>query len=196
MRKFFQKLVSKLPIAGLIVLLLISTTFASGGYALLNSSGTAIEYSGGSMGLINGSPLTTANTSLPFSSESLLATVTSIDLKTTGQTTLLTVPGSGVGKVIITRIILRATSVSAPVSAPTVRVGLASAYTEWQTGMMSTAFGSSVVVDMFTDIGLITTSLGRKVFSTSDVVKLDITTGATATTLTATAYVYGYYLSS
>lgn len=118
---------------------------------------------------------------------SLLGTVTGIDLKTPGQTTLYTAPA---GKsLIITDIFLVPTAASAIVAAPIIRIGKTALFTEWLPLTTLTGLnGASQLISLRNTATL----LIQNIFAAADVVKLDVQTGATATTLTVTAYIYGF----
>lgn len=117
----------------------------------------------------------------------VLATVAAIDLKVTGQTTLFTVPA---GKtLIITDVIVRATSADTVAVAPIVRVGKTASFNEWAplaTLTNLTAAGS------FYSLAPFAIALIRQTFAAAEVVKIDVQTGATAVALVATVHVIGY----
>ncbi len=117
----------------------------------------------------------------------ILKETTGIDLKTIATHTIYSVP---TGKKLILQdvIVLISADDTASVAA-TVRVGITAAFTEFVgnttlTGLLSAGQYLSLAESAGTST--------RKVMSNGDAVSLDITTGATATTLTATVYVIGY----
>lgn len=115
-----------------------------------------------------------------------LSGVTGVDLKTTGPTTLYTVPA---GKtLVITGLIVRVASVNTFATPPTARVGKAAAYTEY---MPATALAGLNTVGMYVDLAIFGSQFHNK-FNATDVVAVDITIGAGATTLTADFDVIGY----
>lgn len=116
----------------------------------------------------------------------LVATVQNINLKNTGQTTLYTVPATGA--FLAYDVIFVPTVADTITIAPIVRIGLASAYNEWL--VLTTLTGLNAVNQ---SMALSTSALlaVRKMFSANDVIRLDVQTGATATSLTVTAYVIG-----
>lgn len=116
-----------------------------------------------------------------------LAIIPSINLKTTGQTTLITVPAGKTLDIVDIRLIVTAANTIAV--APALRVGKSPSYNEW--APITTLTGLNATNQVFS---LATSAAGliRSVFVAGETVKLDVTTGATATTLTATAVVFGY----
>lgn len=119
----------------------------------------------------------------------ILNEVTGIDLKTTGPTTLYTVPE---GKVVyLTDVILVITAADTFATPVTLRVGQDPAFTEWLAA--SALVGLDAVGD-FISLGKIAAGLIHKVFTEGDI-ELDITVGAGATTLTATAYPIGMFFN-
>lgn len=117
----------------------------------------------------------------------LLGTVTGIDLKTTGQTTLYTVPA---GKsCIVTDIILVVTAANTVLASTTVRVGKASSYNEW---LPLTTLTGLNAANQFISLENSANLLIQNIFAAADVIKLDVQTGATATSLTVTAYPFGF----
>lgn len=117
----------------------------------------------------------------------ILASVESINLKTVAQTTLYTVPSQK--KVIIQDIILLITDDDTASVGATLRVGKSAAYDEFvDNKTMSGLLNAGAYASLMEQVG----SGTMKVMSNGDVIALDVTTGATATTLTATAYVIGY----
>lgn len=119
----------------------------------------------------------------------LLSTVSGIDLKTTGATNLYTVP---TGKsVVITEIILRITAVNTFISGATISVGKSAAYNEW---MAATAMGSLASIGQFRKLSHSAAGLIYQTFAAGEMAAINVTVAATATTLTATAEVYGFLI--
>lgn len=119
----------------------------------------------------------------------ILATVTGVNLKNTGQTLLYLAPLGH--SVVITDIKVYATVATAVVVVPSVRVGKAPSYNEWcgitpLTGL-NTA-GDFVSLDRLASVQ------AQEAFLFIDQVLIDVTTGATATTLTGNIYVEGYLI--
>lgn len=118
----------------------------------------------------------------------ILATVDSIDLKATGQTTLYTVPSQK--KLVIQDILVMITDDDSASVAAVVRVGKSAAYNEYTDNITLTSMFNAGSYTFLSPTG---GSIAlRKVMSNGDVVALDVTTGATATTLTASVSVIGY----
>lgn len=119
----------------------------------------------------------------------LLGTITGIDLKATGATTLYTVPS---GKTVyITEIVLRITNTSGFISGATLGIGKNASYNEW---LVATAMGALSATTQFRKLSHSAAGLIYQSFAATEVVALNITVGAVATTLTAAADVYGYLL--
>ncbi len=122
-----------------------------------------------------------------LSTPTLLSTTTGIDLKTTGQTTLYTVPG---GKtLVITDVIIYLTNGNTITVAAIVRVGKTAAFNQYIDNTTLTGLSAT---GNYLSLGSATTLEVHSVFDAADVVKLDVTTGATATTDTVTVYVFGF----
>lgn len=117
----------------------------------------------------------------------VLNKVTGIDLKTTGQTTLFTVP-SGL-TLVITDVMMMITTVSVFATAAIIRIGKASAYNEW---LPLTTLTGLNTVNQVVSLNSSAALAIRQTFAAGEVVKLDVQTGAGATTLTASAHVLGY----
>lgn len=129
----------------------------------------------------------TTDMSSTASSITKLATVDSIDLKTIAATNLYTVPA---GKtVIITEIVLRITAVNTFISGATISVGKSASYNEW---LVATAMGALSATNQFRLLSHSAAGLIYQSFAAAEVVALSVTVGATSTTLTASADVYGY----
>lgn len=145
---------------------------ATGGYALLDAT----------TGLVPSS-------SLP-SDIPKLATIVDVDLKTVAQTTLYTVPAFSSGCVITDVILMISASDTATVGA-TLNVGMTPSWNEW---IGSTAL--TTLTSLYETQSLNNTATGRTpmAFGPDDVIKLDITVGATATSLRATVVVLGFNL--
>jgi len=120
----------------------------------------------------------------------ILNEVTGINLKTTGPTTLYTVPADKI--LYLTDIILVITAADTFATPVTVRVGLDPAFTEWLAATSLTGLDS---VGDFISLGKVAAGMIHKVFAAGEVVALDITVGAGATTLTATAYPIGMFFN-
>lgn len=116
-----------------------------------------------------------------------LASVSGINLKTTGQTTLYTCPN---GKTcVITDVLLLVTGANTIAVPPILRIGKASSYNEW---LPLTTLTGLDTTNKFTSLAVSAALLMHQTFAGNDVVKVDVQTGATATTLTVTAYVFGF----
>lgn len=120
----------------------------------------------------------------------ILNEVTGIDLKATGPTTLYTVPADKV--LYLTDVILVITASDTFATPVTVRVGLEAAYTEW---LAATSLTGLDAVGDFISLAKTAAGLIHKRFAAGEVVKMDITVGAGATTLTATAYPIGMFFN-
>ena len=131
--------------------------------------------------------VTTAKLADDAVADKALATVGGVDLKTVGQTTLYTVPS---GKtLVIVEVIARLTAASGVTVAPVIRIGKAAAYNEW---LGLTTLTGLDVAEEFIKLAESASALVYKTFAAGEVVKVDVQTGATATTMTATFYVFGY----
>lgn len=123
------------------------------------------------------------------------ASVTGVDLKTTGQTTLFTVPNTPVTtgkKFIVTDILVRVDTANTVTVAPIIRVGKSAGYTEYIT--TATLTGLDAVGEYKYLSEYMTGADVHTQFDLGDVIKLDVTTGATATTLTADFYLFGIFI--
>lgn len=117
-----------------------------------------------------------------------LATVDSINLKTAGQTPLYTVPA---GKsLVVTSLILRTTNVSGFLTPATVRVGITPNFDGF---IAATALTNVDTVGEAVNLASVSTLI-YKVFVAGDVVNLDVTIGATGTTVTGSVDLIGYLL--
>lgn len=122
-----------------------------------------------------------------FDSSTLLATVANVDLKSTGQTSLFVVPDSNY--LFITDIIVALTDATLVTITPTIGVGKSAAYTEWQSGVQLVGLDT---VGEWVSLADSSNLPIRQSFSSGEEVKFDVRTGATATTMRATIYVFGY----
>lgn len=117
----------------------------------------------------------------------VLSQITGIDLKATGQTTLYTVPA---GKtLVITNMPIKITAASVFATPVTARVGVASAYTEY---MAAVSLVGLSALGNYTDLAVTSLIPIHNTFAAGSVIKLDITLGAGATTLTGAIDVIGY----
>jgi hypothetical protein len=116
------------------------------------------------------------------SPEELLATVSSIDLTSTGTTTLYTVPGGE--NYIITKVLLMVQTASGVTITPAAGVGIAAG--EDDIFASQSMLGLTTTNKVFTFQGLGTS----EVANATDVVKLGIDTAADGT-LTAKAFIFG-----
>ena len=118
---------------------------------------------------------------------SKLATVTGISLTAAATTNLYTVPAGA--SVVITEIVLRITAVNTFISGATISVGKTASYNEW---LVATAMGNLSTVGQFRMLSHSAAGLLYQTFAAAEIVALNVTIGATSTTLTATADIYGY----
>lgn len=120
---------------------------------------------------------------------SLLGTTTGIDLKSAAATTLYTVP---VGKTAyITEIVIRITAVNTFAAGATIGVGKSASFNEW---LAATAMGALSATNQFRLLSHSAAGLIYQSFAAGEVVAINVTIGATATTLTAACDVFGYLL--
>lgn len=118
-----------------------------------------------------------------------LGTVTGISLTATGATSLYTVP---TGKTLYaTEIILRITATSGFVSGATISVGKSASYNEW---LAATAMGTLSATNQFRMLSHSAAGLIYQSFAAGEILAVNVTIAATATTLTAAADVYGYLI--
>jgi hypothetical protein len=115
-------------------------------------------------------------------------TTDSIDLKTTGQTILYTVP-AWVNGFIVTGAILRVTAATAWVVWATVTIWANGSFNDYVTSTVTGLVSNSQYASLNP---LVATWTGSKVYVSWDVIKFNITWGATATTLTASVDLFGY----
>lgn len=124
---------------------------------------------------------------------SKMATVGGINGKNTGQITLFTVPA---GKsFVMTQLFIRDTAQTLFVTSPTYHIGTAGGgYDEWSQGGL-------VITGLIGVSGYGNSTYGQPagggndvqyIFPAGSVIKIDITVGAVATTLTLEASVFGY----
>lgn len=120
----------------------------------------------------------------------ILGKVADVDLKTTGQTTLYTVPAASTGCVVTDVMLMISDSDTATIG-PTVQVGVTPSFNEW---LGSTAL--TTLTSLYKSKSLNSVATGREpmAFGPTDVIKLDITVGATATSLRATVVILGFNL--
>jgi hypothetical protein len=123
-----------------------------------------------------------------LTSPTLISTVYDVDMKSTGQTTLLTVPDAAY--LIITEVLVIVTDEDTITVAPAVSVGISASYDEW---IGSTTLTGLNATGEYASLSYSATIPVRKMFSPSDVVKIDVRTGATATTFRASIQVFGYF---
>jgi len=120
-------------------------------------------------------------------SYALLASVSGIDLKTAAQTTLYTVP---TGKTcLITEVVLFATAATAVTSAPIIRIGKTAGFNEW---LGLTTLTGLDTTNEFLSLSKSANLLIHQSFAAAEVIKIDVGTVATATTLTVKAFVFGF----
>jgi len=140
---------------------------------------------------VNGSPVSGGT------SVQILSTVTAVDLKTTGQTTLYTVP---TGKVcVVSAINFRITAADNATVNPTVNIGITPTFDQWIANIFDSMLGSTSAVGEMQCIDATSIIGGGSpvpVFTAGEVIKADITVGATATTYTASIDVIGYLLDA
>lgn len=118
-----------------------------------------------------------------------VATVTGISLTATGATTLFTVPAGAT--FVMTEVVLRITAVNTFISGATIGVGKSASFNEW---LVATAMGSLNTVGQFRLLSHSAAGLIYQTFAATEAIALNVTIGATSTTLTATAEVYGYFI--
>lgn len=135
-----------------------------------------------------GATTAAARTALSLDGVSLLlSTVSGVDLKVTGPTSLYTVP---TGKTLyVTEIIVDITAASGFAVAATARIGKSAAYTEW---LAATALTGLNGVGKFLQLSKTALGLVHQTFTANEVLAVDLTVGATATTLTGRFYVFGF----
>lgn len=118
---------------------------------------------------------------------SLLTTVSGINLKTVAATNLYTIPSGTTA--VITEIVLRITTSSGFAVGCTISVGKTASFNEW---LVATAMTGLSAVGNFRMLSQSAAGLVYGTFAAAEVIALNVTVGATATTLTGTAEVFGY----
>ena len=116
--------------------------------------------------------------------ERLLSTTTGIDAKTTGTTNLFTVPTGR--SCVVTRAVVRVTVADTVTVVPAMGIGIAAGEDDIFTS--TTLTGVTVTTDLFHFSATAKTKVG----AATEVIKLGIDTGATATTMTIAVDLYGY----
>ena len=135
------------------------------------------------------------NNAFWFGTPLLWASVTGVSLIATGQTTLYTIPNTPIltgKKFFVTDILVRIASISGFVSAATFQVGKAAAYNEYMSGVAPTGLttvGNYKLLSEFAGSATI-----HSQFNLGDVIKIDVTSAAISTTLTADFYLFGIYI--
>lgn len=121
-------------------------------------------------------------------SQIALATVTNVNLKTVGQTTLYTVPATSTGCVITDVIVMITDSDTATIGC-TAQIGVTPSFNEWLSSLALTT-----LTGLYKTKSLNNSATGREVtaFGPADVIKFDVTVGATATSLRATIIILGF----
>ena len=120
------------------------------------------------------------------------STTTGINLKTTGQTTLYTVPAIGGSSVFIpTNLILTITNASAVTVAPVITVGVSTGLTSLVTSTTLTGLSAQ---GNYTDLMFKSTLQVKNAVPQSSIIQVDVTTGATATTLECCMTLFGYFI--
>lgn len=122
------------------------------------------------------------------------ASVTNIDMLTSAQTTLYAVPNapalSGL-KFYITDILVKVNSVSAFVTAPTIKIGKSASYDEY---LPATSTSGLDTVGKYTMTSrYLYGATTSKRFDLGDTIKVDVTAGS-ASALTYDFYVFGIYI--
>lgn len=119
-----------------------------------------------------------------------LTTVTGISLTATGATNLYTVPS---GKtLVLTEIVVRITAVDTFTTGATLSVGKSASYNEW---LVATAMGNTF--NSTTQFRLLSHSAAGLIYQSfvaGEIIAINVTIGAVATTLTAACDVYGYLI--
>lgn len=117
--------------------------------------------------------------------ENILSTVDSIDLKTVGVTNLFAVPSSL--KCVVTKIIIRPTTVSGFVSVATLGVGTNGTEDDIMPSQALTGLDDVAEAYVYVPSGVII------VAQPADIIKLGVDTGASATTFIASVDLIGYF---
>ena len=114
----------------------------------------------------------------------LLSTTTAVSLTATGLTNLYTVPA---GKTAyITSVVVIPTTATAVTAAPTTSVGYNGTGDDVNFDTSLTGLDATTEVQRFLPMEVV------KIGAAADILKINVKTVATATTLTATVQVYGY----
>lgn len=123
-----------------------------------------------------------------ISAPGVIALVPSVSLTATGQTTLYTVP---MGKTLyLTDVWVEISAVDTFSVPAVVQIGITPSWSQWAASKTLTGLSTVGLVQPLGDL-----SLGPKPkFAAGDVIKLDVATGATATTLTATIVLIGFLI--
>lgn len=116
-----------------------------------------------------------------------LALVPNVNLAATGQTTLFTVPSGK--KCVVSDVRIEVTGANAVISVASVRVGKSSSYDHW---LPITVLTNLDAIGEMVSLNNAVNMLVRQVFNSNDAIKLDVTTAAVATSLTANVHVFGY----
>ena len=116
-----------------------------------------------------------------------IALISGVNLAASGQTLLFTVPSGK--KCVVTDVRLEVVSATAVISVASMRVGKASNYDEW---MPITALTGLDAPGEFVSLETSANLMVRKAFASGDAIKMDVTTAAVATALTADVHVFGY----
>jgi hypothetical protein len=125
----------------------------------------------------------------------LLSTVTGVDMKTTGLTTLYTVP---TGKILIaTDVIVRSTDSVSVSASESLSIGVSPNYNE----LINTSFsygetGYYFSIQRGDPSSFGGGSGGMRIFTADEVLKINVTVGATATTNIASFDLFGYLLDA
>lgn len=119
------------------------------------------------------------------SSPGLLSTTTGINAKTTGQTTIYTVPAGKTA--IITQVIVRCTAASSITNGPTASVGYTSAaYTDIYAATNIAGLTATTAIFGYSTVGMSKNAVA------ATVIKLNISTASTGTSQTVAVDVIGY----
>lgn len=120
---------------------------------------------------------------------SRLASISSIDLTAAAATNLYTVPA---GKTLkITEIVLTITTSTTFSLACTLGIGKSSSFNEW---LAATAMTGLSAVGNFRLLSNSVAGLVHNIFAAGEIVAMNVTVGATATALRATADIFGYLI--
>ena len=123
------------------------------------------------------------------------ASVTGVNMKSTGQTTLYTIPNTPITsgyKFYVTNVLVKPNTISGFLTPPTIQIGKASSYNEYLTATALTGLdtvGEYKLLQDFNYGGTLSTY-----FSPGDTIKIDVTAAATGTTVTYDFYLFGIFL--